>query len=705
MSFVSTPAGAITAIAIAITSAVAIIDACTTSVEEQKQKVSELTSEYESINAEIAKLNEKKTTSPFDTALTENEKKRLEFLEQYKLTLEEILKRENSKLVKKEWKDEGVLGLQTSDERKIKYGYDKAISQTSGLNDILAFQEKTDKPEQFAKSIQTYYDLWYQSYTDIMELKKKALDDIDKGVDSDTESYLQNKINEADKTIAVYEEAFKKFYDTGAITISQDLIVTWQKQFFDAIADGGNLKPAFDELKKQVDEFNRDDLLAAFKNNGVSDDSIYKDAANQIQELAKQYGVSIQTIIDALYGLESAQAKAFKPIYTVESTTKVLDELSNAISGVQKAYSAAQAAIEEYNEYGSISVGTLQSLITETDGYLGFLINEQGELTLTTQALKDYTAAKIEDLAITQAQKLVATIADNVDNKAKLEELAGSYKKLNASKWESIILDLKQLNLSADLEKSFINQINALRSMATTAVGSLGKTADSLSKAKDEANKAKSAIESLLSTVMAMLKQRYTDQIESIDEQIDKVKELAKTEKEALEDELDGLKRKINAQLELLRAKEAEHDFDRDIADKNKGISSIQSQLDKLQYDDSAEAQAKKLALQEELAEKQAELEETIHDRGVELQEDALNNELDRIEELYNNKIEALEDEEAADVARLERQKERLQKAANDEYAIYQKAFDLINKGGDKLYNDLIEYNERYGIIAAPLVQ
>ena len=139
------------------------------------------------------------------------------------------------------------------------------------------------------------------------------------------------------------------------------------------------------------------------------------------------------------------------------------------------------------------------------------------------------------------------------------------------------------------------------------------------------------------------------------DNLIDKIKESSDAQKKALKDELDAYKKIIDAQKEKLQGIRDEENYNSDVAEKNKNISSLQSQIDALSLDDSREAQAKRLKLEEELTKAKKDLADYQADYTLDKQLDALDKEYDAFEENINKQIDAIED------------------AADEETKIYQK--------------------------------
>ena len=93
----------------AIMGTIAIFNKVNVTLDEQRQKVADIQAEYASVEDELKDLNAIKVTSPYDTPLTENEIKRLEYLEKVKADLEYGVALEQRKEYKNEFFGEGDL--------------------------------------------------------------------------------------------------------------------------------------------------------------------------------------------------------------------------------------------------------------------------------------------------------------------------------------------------------------------------------------------------------------------------------------------------------------------------------------------------------------------------------------------------------------------------------------------------------------------
>lgn len=333
-------------------------------------------------------------------------------------------------------------------------------------------------------------------------------------------------------------------------------------------------------------------------------------------------------------------------------------------------------------------------------------INETGDATFNNGIViaENYEAYKNAALSKIEAEKKVAeqiyktTIAVNESLKEMAQGALNLLKVFNVDGMlsgvnkgiQAFIDNLDAKSGQAKLQyESNLDDIILKESALTSATENFGKTysnamksaANSTRELTNSLKEIQSSINSLLDATMDMLKQEYQDKQDILEDEIDDLEKVYKKEKEniedlkkqendrykkrksqiedeaeaiqdnfdkqkeALENELDAYQEKVNLELELLRLKEEERKYDKEVAEKQKDITKIQDQLASIEFDNSVEAQKKKLELAQELAERQEELDELQHDRDIQLQEDALNNELDRFEKEQQGKIDALDKE------------------------------------------------------------
>lgn len=184
---------------------------------------------------------------------------------------------------------------------------------------------------------------------------------------------------------------------------------------------------------------------------------------------------------------------------------------------------------------------------------------------------------------------------------------------------------------------------------------------EALNEEKEGLEDAQDAINNLLDMTMDMLKQQYED------------------EKDALDKQLEAFEDKINKQKEYLDLQRQEEEHQDELAEKNQAIADIQAELNEIQFDNSAEAQKRRLELLNELTNAQKELSDYQADYDYDTKNDALDKELDS----YKNMID--------------QKKQYISDTLQDEYNLYLEAIGLIEGRSSDFYNRLVKWNRVYG--------
>lgn len=175
-------------------------------------------------------------------------------------------------------------------------------------------------------------------------------------------------------------------------------------------------------------------------------------------------------------------------------------------------------------------------------------------------------------------------------------------------------LDDTQQDLYDDASKNIKALQDEIEDMIDTAIGLLEKAGD------------------FLFDMLDKISDRYDAQIDNLDKISDE-----------LDDQKDAFEDKIDQQKELLKLQKEEMDNADELAEKNKSIADIDAQLMELQYDNSAEAQAKRLKLLDERAQKEKDLADWQKDNDYNTKIDALDKEKSEYEKTIEAEKKAIE--------------------------------------------------------------
>lgn len=241
--------------------------------------------------------------------------------------------------------------------------------------------------------------------------------------------------------------------------------------------------------------------------NGLSEDDL---KIAQTEDFDKALEEQKKNLNGATLSLENYQAALEKAKEANPTFTFKVDDLSKKIDEIQNAYKTLRDAIKEYNKEGYISVDTFQSIMALSPEYLKYLVDENGNLRLNEQALKDVAIARIQDMVVAQKIAVLDTAKTWTDEadalkylRAGLDETSKSYDEiiekriqLLRTKWTEqtdengnrVWTDEEIENTIAGLRKQF-SSLDTLGNSAINGINNgLGMTSES---AKDTAKNIK----------------------------------------------------------------------------------------------------------------------------------------------------------------------------------------------------------------------
>ena len=347
-----------------------------------------------------------------------------------------------------------------------------------------------------------------------------------------------------------------------------------------------------------------------------------------------------------------------------EAAQQIIDSVSDMVDEVEDAYNTLHKAADEYAESGYITVDTLQDIISLGPQYLAFLIDENGQLVINEERINAVIKARTEQLAIETALNYVKQIRTAVENGeiATLNNLLYATQVTTGATWELVYANLALAGLNGEQYAAAMRNINALRALSITAQKSIGQiNKDTKKKTLESLEEMQDGMEDIVDYVMDMLADRLEQQIDALEEQKDQYADIIDLKKESLE------------------ATKAEDDYQKSQAEKLKKIAKLQAQIELLKLDDSREAQARRIALEEELAELQGDLADEQADKLLETQTDTL----DKMQEANEKRVDA--------------EIEELEKTASSYEKRWQQAIDYIENNWSTLHKELLAWNYEYG--------
>ena len=487
---------------------------------------------------------------------------------------------------------------------------------------------------------------------------------------------------------------------------------------------------------------------------------------------------NMNDLTSAMQELDAATKKIVPTFEEAQSAANsALDEFASSAQEITDNYTTLQTAMEEFNTKGAISTKTLKEL--SKNDLVQYLSIVNGKIEINTQALSDNIAvAKAKaQISVIQAayNQLLALSEEDVSNASEIAGLsatdaANMISSLNnvfaqtviAGGSATAILDAFSRTAGTNVLSQNLEAANAVIDDMNKKIAFIresdffgGSSRGSSSSASNKIKQQKQNIEDLIEAFIKMYKQELKERKEAENagyeitkrrledektvmerrfrdvkqhyEDLNKAQEKgAEKRLDALEAEYDAYQKKIDAEKDLLKAKKEEEEYEKSLAEKTKDVAKIQSELAKLQFDDSIEAQKKRIELMEQLSEKQGDLDEFQNDHRYDITEDALDKESDRYKDLYDERKKEIEDEKKAwkdlydaRIDALEREQTRwkddfedrktkeqrahedrvnqIESEINDERKLRADAIAAIESQSQEAYDKLIEWNRLYG--------
>ena len=169
----------------------------------------------------------------------------------------------------------------------------------------------------------------------------------------------------------------------------------------------------------------------------------------------------------------------------------------------------------------------------------------------------------------------------------------------------------------------------------------------------------------------------YQRQRKEIQDQIDEIKKLEDDRHKFVSDLLDKELKKyeaiINAKIEILEQERSEQEYQEKVFEEEQERARLIGEMDTLRLDDSHEARARYLELQEELSDQEYELAKLHDERTFELRKSNLEKQLENIKayiDALKNRNDAIAEANDEHLEMLEEQLEELDEAYNKEIAI-----------------------------------
>lgn len=166
-----------------------------------------------------------------------------------------------------------------------------------------------------------------------------------------------------------------------------------------------------DELRKYTSGFTKEQSEIWLE--ATKDATSYKEAIELFEKAWKKASASSANL--DIFSLKDAN-----------DTLTTLGKISESIDTIQNAYNTLKSAIDEYNNSGSISIDTLQSIIALGDNWYDYLLDENGALKLDKESLQKLTASRLADMKAQIQQNMIDNVKNITDDASAKEYLAST---------------------------------------------------------------------------------------------------------------------------------------------------------------------------------------------------------------------------------------------------------------------------------------
>jgi hypothetical protein len=719
---------------------VKLFDLLTTSLEEQREKVTSLTTELQSLQTEYETLSAKQD-------LTAAESKRLELLDAEIEANKIILKQEQQKL----YDQEKASKASKFDRNYISSAPQDTVSEYNSLNEVNAvsrkqqdemINRKAELISQFTTEIQTL-----QGYIDagvtISDVDKKRLAQL---------NAIIGAYNAQTEAIQAATEA----QEVGSIENMQSAVSSYVKalqtleEVESKVKDEQSL--SYDEKTKLLEQYPQLESAIYRTADGWS---VEVDALNNVKKTSKELAIAqVQAEKDkTLVALQGAKQRI--GILVTEATTQaqftraLLGDIQGSSQGV-KLTDEQQALQNQFNlfkqltreadkfkaEIESIGPGGIggskgskssASGIDSQDMASAFLkaANAQSELTKfqgeslerqikSAESAKDYAKQiklqnqllenqkqQIVDLGV--ANDKIHAEADRLRSNSSygnmsnswfdvngeasaeyiklLESFAGKTDKASKQAYESIT-DL--FNNLYKLKQGWIDNTqevyvlqDAINSLNTEIQSSQRDMIQNVADVEDQ--------------IVELYEKEFDKKKDALEEWYDEEKEQAEEaynkKKQQYQDDLDAYTEYINDKKDALNDQYDENNFNSDLSEKQQELADIQAQINELSLSANSGdrvAIAQREELYKELAEKQKEIDDLTADRAKTLQEDALDDALTDYEDFIDDKQSALDEDYDQELARLDDLYQKKLEKLEENYSkeeLYSKAREALLSG------------------------
>lgn len=385
------------------------------------------------------------------------------------------------------------------------------------------------------------------------------------------------------------------------------------------------------------------------------------------------------------------------------------EDANKSLESTFSAFNTVKSAISEYSENGTLSFSTLQSLLSLDSSYIDMLINEQGELDLTSNKFRELAKAQLEKLKVSYLQASLDEVNQLENETQVLEYLKKNQQgatesalNLADAKWQEAYATAAAKDVeqgTGDLyRQAVITAESAWRKKAAlidhyeSSLSDLSTTTDEATSATEKHKKALENEEKALEKTKEALENKkqaledskdgYEDALSAIEDLVDwtekYIKQTKQNEIDALQERKDKIDELIEKKQELLDKEKEEADFNKQLKEKENAVASNALSAAITGLDDSSAGKKAYKENVDDLVESREDLYDYLSDYQYDTRKEALDKLKEETDKHYDDEIQTIQD------------------FLNNEVSLHRAACDMIDNDNGTLYNNLLWYCQNY---------
>lgn len=385
------------------------------------------------------------------------------------------------------------------------------------------------------------------------------------------------------------------------------------------------------------------------------------------------------------------------------------EDANKSLESTFSAFNTVKSAISEYSENGTLSFSTLQSLLSLDSSYIDMLINEQGELDLTSNKFRELAKAQLEKLKVSYLQASLDEVNQLENETQVLEYLKKNQQgatesalNLADAKWQEAYATAAAKDAeqgTGDLyQQAVITAESAWRKKAAlidyyeSSLSDLSTTTDEVTSATEKHKKALENEEKALEKTKEALENKkqaledskdgYEDALSAIEDLVDwtekYIKQTKQNEIDALQERKDKIDELIEKKQELLDKEKEEADFNKQLKEKENAVASNALSAAITGLDDSSAGKKAHKENVDDLVESREDLYDYLSDYQYDTRKEALDKLKEETDKHYDDEIQTIQD------------------FLNNEVSLHRAACNMIDNDNGTLYNNLLWYCQNY---------